>query len=65
MSDPTNPPSKSQPSTPSAVIEIHCCDCGNSTTEKLPIGWTWLAVSSRWRCPDCQRVLDEINGYTG
>jgi hypothetical protein len=24
-------------------------------------GWDYLPIQSRWRCPDCTRVLREIN----
>lgn len=34
--------------------------CGRPLTLDAE-GWTFLQVQNRWRCPACQRALDEAN----
>lgn len=60
VSDPQNP---NLPNPHQQRPLIRCRDCGLETEEVLPIGWTYLAVSGKWRCPDCASKLDKINGY--
>jgi rubredoxin len=43
---------------------LACQDsCGATVADEaaaLHAGWTFLAISRRWRCPDCWRALAEI-----
>lgn len=66
MSDQSNPsptPSPTPAPTEPPKVEHRCCDCGLETTDKLPIGWVWLAVGGKWRCKACADALDRANGY--
>lgn len=43
---------------------VSCSDgCKRSLHEDevLPAGWSYLAISKRWRCPECHRALAAIN----
>lgn len=45
-------------------IEIRCSDgCGRAVTEEQlkTSGWTYLAISRRYRCPVCVRELAKAN----
>lgn len=45
-----------------AENRINCGDgCGNSVEKPSVVGWTWLTVLRRWRCPACVKTLDEVN----
>ena len=41
---------------------IGCSDeCGAKVEEPAAVGWTYLVIARRWRCPECCRALEAIN----
>ena len=49
------------------MTRFGCDDGCGASIEMLPAesppGWTYLEISRRWRCPECSRALNEVNGY--
>lgn len=47
--------------------EVPYISCRDECGQRLPAdaveqaGWTFLPIRSRWRCPACRRVLEQIN----
>lgn len=48
------------------TVEYRCNDgCGTSLivpVDQEPLGWMYLHITKRWRCPACRRELDLVNG---
>lgn len=37
--------------------------CKRAVEEPEKVGWEFLPISRRWRCPDCTRELDQVNRF--
>ncbi len=47
-------------------MTVGCSDsCGTQTDDPMLAGWTFLVISTRWRCGPCAAALRRVVGIVG
>lgn len=47
-------------------MTVGCSDsCGTQTDDPLQAGWSFLVISTRWRCGPCAAALRRVVGIVG